>query len=173
MSDVQGKTTTKDEPCLCAQMCDAFIQMMDGQDTPEIRAALKAEANSECYMCHGEGVDHVPQTDAPELNLCNANAHLLLGTLGLPTEDIGKITLSEARRGLLRAFNRSDLSGFTREQEVLHGAPRAQEDGTVEMRPVRGVSGGLDENALRDRLERFEALIREAGERGATHIHWS
>jgi hypothetical protein len=126
------------------------------------------------------------------MNLHNANARALLAALGLATpahhcdataslesmaarselnELLGSCTLPEARRALLRARN-TDLSALERPGELVYGAPRQAEDGSIELRPLRCVSGGLDLEGLRRRLDDFERLVARAAALGAPGISW-
>lgn len=170
LSNAPGDKIRKTEPCLCTQMCGAFSAMMRGEDSPEIRASLRAEANPHCYMCHGEGVEVVTTSTAPELNLCNDNAKRLLAALGL--DDIyGEISLPEARRAIIRAKN-TNLEDLVRNEVVEYGTPRDNYDGTVEMRPLRYHSAPLTLEGLQERIERFAAFVEDSAKLGATQIYW-
>lgn len=171
-SDASGTVTEKAEPCLCAQLCDAWGSFYHGEDTPEIRAELKASAHSACPSCKGTGVETVKESDAPTLNFCNDNALRILGALGLDVDYCGSATIAEARRAVMRGRARGDLSGHVREAEVHRGAPYTREDGVVELGQARFFSSGLDEDGIRSRIERFSAFVMEAEGRGATKIWW-
>jgi hypothetical protein len=171
-SDAPFKAWLKPEPCLCAQMGWGFPAMMRGEDSAEVRANLQEECRPDCLHCKGTGIEVVEETDAPSLNLANDNAARLLAILGLPCDEDGEVTIAESRRALMRARARQDLSLFTREGKTVYGAPRAQEDGSVELRPVRAQSFGLSAEGLRDRIERFGTFVEEAAARGARTIFW-
>ncbi len=170
VSDAQ--TSTKEEPCLCAQGAECFSDAFQNGVEPH-RAELAAEAWDKCLHCKGTGVESVENDDAPSLNLGNDNAVSLLGVLGLSTDCWGQVTLPEARRAVMRARARKSLSAFERSTETLHGAPRVNDDGTVELRPIRCHGFGLTEDGLRDRVERFAYFIEVAAARRATTITWS
>jgi len=169
----ESPVSRKEEPCLCAQGAECFSDSFQNGITEAHRVELAGEAWSECLQCKGTGVETVEYDERPSLNLNNENAKLLLGALGLSTDCWGEMTLPEARRGLMRARARKSLSEFTRASETFYGAPRADENGAIELRPFRGHSGGFSEESLRDRIERFALLVDQAAEQGATKIFWS
>jgi len=172
MSDCARTTFQKVEPCLCTQCCEAFSRMFsDGEDNEAIRAELKAEANPECFSCKGSGIEMFEESDAPELNLANDNMLRLLAVLGLSVEYCGEMTLPEARRAIMRGRAR-DVSGHVRNRVERHGAPRDCGEGVVELRPLHFLDVGLDEDGIRERVERFSAFVLEAERRGATKIWW-
>jgi len=76
------------------------------------------------------------------------------------------ITLSE------RDGNNRTLSSFTREEHVEYGAPRADEDGVVELKPLRLMSMSLDEEGIARRLDNLSKFVQAATEAGATDISW-
>ncbi len=115
-------------------------------------------------------------SDPRDVNLCNANAVALLGLLGLePGEGLcGQAPLPEVRRAVIRAratFQRR-VRPFLREESVVYGRPRVNEDGTVELRPVRVWRGGIGEDYLARQLDRLEVLVEALAARGATHLAW-
>ena len=164
--------TNSDSPCLCAQMADMWVDAMDGHWSEAVKANLASEANPKCPFCKGTGIEAVRESDAPVLNLANGNAVLLLGALGLDSAPSGELSVPEARRAIIRARSRSDLTPFTREQETVYGRPRANEDGSVELRPVRLSSMGVDKERVASYIERFASLVEESADRGATTIFW-
>jgi hypothetical protein len=172
-SNVTTKTVTeKLTPCLCAQMAESFSPAMDGNFDDAVKADLAANANPACPFCHGSGVELMEESDAPSLNLANDNAMLLLQVLGLQPEFYGEMGLAQARRAVMRARSRSDLTPFTREDETVHGRPRTNEDGSVELRPLRVHTQGVTMNRLESYIDRFAAFVEESASRGATEIHW-
>ncbi len=169
VSDAQ--TSTKEEPCLCAQGAECFGDAFQNSVEPH-RAELAAEAWDKCLHCKGTGVESVENDDAPSLNLGNDNAVSLLGALGLTVDCWGEIALPEARRAVMRARARKSLSVYTRATEIVYGAPRADENGAIELRPIRSHGFGLTEDGLRDRIERFASFVEASASRGATTITW-
>jgi hypothetical protein len=118
--------------------------------------------------------------DPRAFHLNVGNAAALWPLLGLPLEDgqlvpVGEVSVPEARRAVMRARARFEhaASGLVRTAVVTYGAPRRGDDGVVELRPVRAVACGLDEEGLADRLERFSRFVEAVAERGATNIAWS
>lgn len=164
-SDCPTEFTLEEEHCLCAQMVEGW---MHGA-TPE---ALRAEADPNCAQCKGTGVEVVRRTNGPFVNWNEGNARSLFGALGIPFEPIGEVTLPEARRAVIRARARTSLDAFTRPEERVYGRP-VERDGVVELRQLRVFGMGLSVEGIGERLERFEAFLREATERGATKISWA
>jgi hypothetical protein len=151
-------------------MGEGFMAMMRGQDSAEARADLAKQADPSCPFCSGTGVENVPVMTPHMLDLANDNAERLLTALGL-SPDYGQCSIADARRALVRARNTS-LGHLTRATEIVHGAPRVQSNGTVEMRPVRVHSAGLSVEGLVERIDRFEAFVKSAAAAGATQISW-
>lgn len=163
-SDATSNKTCKEEHCLCAQFAEGWMR----DATPE---ALRAAADPKCSACGGSGVEMVIVDDRPELNVANGNARLLLAALRLDdSELIGRITLPEARRALIRA-RAGSLEPFTRQAFIEHGAPRSEGD-VVALRPVRVFAASLDEHQMAGYLDSFEALVMGAEASGAKYIHW-
>lgn len=170
-------TRTIVEPCLCAQFAECWCDVLDaapqgGALTDAQVAELAAEATPGCHSCGGTGLERRQEPVLPELSLCNTNAYALLRALGLLASPHGEAAVARVRQGLVRARNVS-LERYTREGEELYGAPRSREDGTVELRPLRMVAGGLDLAGIHDRLNRVEAVVEAHAAAGATTICWS
>ncbi len=164
-SDAPETITEVQEHCLCAQMAEGFM----GDATPE---ALRAAANAACPNCSGSGIELVPSSDGPALNLCNGNGIALLRALRLGMAYAGKISIAEARRAVIRA-RAGSLEPFARLEEKLIGRPVVRADGAIEARPVRSWDMGLSTAALAERLERFAVVVEESAKRGAKNIYWS
>lgn len=174
-SNATGYTSTaKLEPCLCAQFAQCFGDVLHGNMvTAQQRAELASQAHPDCYSCKGTGLETVETSNAPQVNFANTNAMDLLRAMGRVCPDCyGEMTLADARRGIMRALNRSDLSAFTREDEIAFGAPRDEEDGTVELKPVRMMSRGSSVADVKRRIADFQAFVEEVASRGATTITW-
>jgi len=167
-----AKTSTREEPCLCAQNAEGFGDAFRNSVEPH-RAELAREAWADCGICKGTGVESVTDDDAPRLNLNEGNAVLLLKVLDLPVDCWGEITLAEARRAVMKARSRKNLSAFERDTKAVYGAPTTDENGVVELRPLRVHSFGITEAGLRDRIERFAELVELGASRGATKITWA
>lgn len=165
-------TFTDESPCLCVQGADSFIAAMDGDLSDPVRADLKANAEPTCHICKGSGIEVNELDDRPSLNLSNANARVILRTLGIAPDDCGDLPIADARRALMRARSRGDLSPFARPEEAVHGRPRAREDGSIELRPLRLWGAALDADGIQDRIERFARLVEESASRKATLIMW-
>lgn len=165
-SDAPESAAFADEHCLCAQLAPGFM----GDAKPE---ALKAAANPRCLNCKGEGIERVPTSDAPTLNLANANAIALLRALrlgGVEGDLVGSCSIPEARRAVIRAGS-GDVSRFARPEAIEHGKPRS-EGNVVIARPIRSWDMGLSAEGLRARLDDFASLVEECAARGATIINW-
>ena len=115
--------------------------------------------------------------DPRNVNLANLNARAFLAFLDLQDqrEDLyGEAPIPEVRRAIMRAratFHQR-AHAFVRRSEIVHGSPRVNHDGTVELRPVRVWVGGIDEEYLMRQLDRLGVLVGELAERGATHLGW-
>lgn len=164
--------------CLCAQDAPSWAYPLP-ELTPELKAELRSHADPYCLRCAGTGLkrDEIP---ALELNLCNANARALLELLGgLGGSELGgTCPVPEARRAVMGARARFDRLApeLTREPEVLRSKRAVVEGDDGVARFVggteRGVVGGLDEEGLRDRLERFARFVEQASDAGARSILW-
>jgi hypothetical protein len=116
--------------------------------------------------------------DPRGVNWCNGNAVILLDLLGLEGDEngslYGEVTVADARRAILRARATLDRRGpaLERAPTVSYGAPRLADDGTIELRPIRSWSSGLDVAGMRTRVDAFERCVNALVERGATHITW-
>jgi hypothetical protein len=115
--------------------------------------------------------------DPRNVNLANLNARAFLVFLGVQDQReglYGEVPIPEVRRAIIRAratFHQRARS-FVRGSEIVHGKPRVNHDGTVELRPVRVWVGGIDEEYLMRQLDTLEVLVGELAERGATHLGW-
>jgi len=122
-----------------------------------------------------DGVSYCRPFPDLEANWHNGGARAVLDLLGLASPYLaGECTIANARRAVIRAratFARK-APQLTQEPQVIHGRPRERQDGTVELRPVRAVIGGIDEASLVRRLEQFADLTERAAERGAEVLTW-
>lgn len=113
---------------------------------------------------------------ASRLNLNNANGRAFIAFLGFdPGEGPdGSVTVAEMRRAIMvaRATFERRVSDYTRETAVTYGAPRVNDDGTVELRPARFIDCGIDQDYLARRLEQLATLVENLAANGATHITW-
>lgn len=172
-SNVATETLTKEAtPCLCSQMAELWSDAMHGTWNDAVREDLKREANPSCPFCKGTGIEMREESDAPTLNLSNEGTLLLFKALGLNHDLTGDLPIPEARRAIMRARSRSDLSPFTCGPEVKYSAPRTEEDGSVVLRPLRLYSPGVDTNRMASFITRFANFVEAAVTRGATTIHW-
>lgn len=104
--------------------------------------------------------------DPAYLNWHAGSAHALFLLLGLsPGEDqYGECTMPEARRGVMRAratFEKK-AGGLTREYSDTQRPGQA-----------RFIQGGLDEDGLALRLDRFERFLNIIAAKGAVSIYWA
>lgn len=90
-----------------------------------------------------------------------------------PTE--GCISIHEARRAIWAAKARFERLApqHAFETEVIHGEPRVDEDGVIELRPVRAIIGGLDLAGIERRFGELCQFIDDATAAGATDISWA
>jgi hypothetical protein len=171
-SDATAETiTVKTEACLCAQGAESWTTDLTGASS-EVLADLRAHADPACYLCKGTGVETREDSDKPYVNWANGNAYRMLEVLGLLVDDWGEIPLAAARRAVIRATSRSDVSAFARTEERFYGKPRLAEDGTVELRPLRVFAKGLLVDDIQERITQFAEFVQESEKRGATKISW-
>ena len=133
---------------------------------PEFFASVDLDVDDPCFV-----------------NWCNGNAGILFDLLGLGRGSSspafegdlhGEAPLADVRRAIVRARATLDRRGpaLARPEVTLYGAPRVLPDRTVELRPLRLLSMGLDVEGMRTRLDAFERCVNALTERGATHITW-
>jgi hypothetical protein len=115
-------------------------------------------------------------SDPRNFNLSNMNGRAFLDFLGLESEDgpCGEASIADMRRAIFRAVNTFDraIKPFTRETVTEYGTHRVNDDGTVELRPIRVVEFGIDESYFAQRLAQLATLVEALAARGATHITW-
>jgi len=121
-------------------------------------------------------VDEQDWEDPRQLNMCNSNARALLGLLGFDMGDgFGEVTVPEMRRAIVKAratFDRQ-APNFTRETRTVMGRRPSTENGkVVELQP-RMVDIGIDEQYLKEKLDKLSVLVEALAEKGATHIVWT
>lgn len=104
--------------------------------------------------------------DPAYLNMNSANGRAFLEFLGIEPgpEPCGEVTMSEARRAVMRAratFERT-VGAHTRE-------------GSDTKRPgkVRVIEGGIGPEYFKLRLDSFEAFLNVVAEQGAISIYWA
>jgi len=107
-----------------------------------------------CGYCR-DGVEEVWESPAPEVNLANGNARIVLDVLGCPVEDglYGSFpveTLPEVRRRIVRALN------------VSQGRHERPESDTRKPGQARVFVQGLDQEGIRERLRRLDAVLAYA-----------
>lgn len=146
--------------------------MMSGEDSAEIRQDLATSANPSCPLCQGKGIEHVEDDNLPMFNVSNEMAKVLLALFHLEGMD-GSMSLAEARRGIMRARSKSDISEYVVPEDRVYGKPVVREDGTVELRPLRMLSFGVSSDRILDRLQAFINFVEESAHLGATTISWS
>jgi len=138
------------------------IKMSDGQEFEVPTTVLEADYDGKFF-----------------LNLSNDNARAFLSMLGNAVKMafdpcIGDMEIAIARRAIMviRATFTNIVGSYTRDTSVIHGSPRVNADGTVELLPVRCYEQGIDSDYFERRLSTFASLVEAAAERGATHITW-
>lgn len=176
-SDLERDIEEKLEPCLCAQGAEGWSDFYEGRDTPEIRYNLKQQADPKCSWCKGVGIEVVAhEIGVPSLNLSNRNAEVLFNILGVNpfTENgfIGAMTISEARRAIMRAQSRDNLDRFILPERREYGKPTERTPGVVDMKPLRIYESGLTEEKIQAYIKRFADFVIEVSRRGATKIVW-
>lgn len=100
------------------------------------------------------------------LSFSLANARAVFGLLMLPFDGAyGECTMPEARRAIMQARARFERNAPAHTREGGEEPPRSN-------RP-RVIRGGLDEDGLRERLDRFEAFVDTMARMGADRLVWS
>ena len=107
----------------------------------------------------------------------NVNARSVLTLLGLVKvggDLAGEISIPEARRAVMRARATFDrvASRLIRYGKVQYSPPRANEDGSVEIRPLRYVEPAVGTEYLARQIDRFEKYVEHVAKKGATHVSW-
>ena len=113
-----------------------------------------------CGSCQ-EGIMQERVSDAPELNLNNGNAAIVIRVLGLDPPDMwGKLAteqLPAIRRRIMYLRNRPlALASYARETADTRRPGQC-----------RVVCGGIDAQVILDRLERLDAVLAWAQERNS------
>jgi hypothetical protein len=98
------------------------------------------------------------------LNFNIGNAAAVLALLQLPDDrGYGTCTMPEARRAIMQARARFERN-----------APPLTRSTTDTKKPGRArvISGGIDEQGLKDRLDRFEEFVNTMDRMGADTLYW-
>lgn len=112
-------------------------------------------------------------------NFHNAGGAVIIHILSEATDRAldtvsGQVTIHEALRALMAAGHLFDRLApqHVVEPSVVHGAPRTNEDGTVELRPVRLIDCGLSLEGIERRFDELVSFVDLAAQAGATDISW-
>lgn len=146
------------EPCLCTQMDERFSQWFrHGPGAPE---EIRAAASPECYMCSGTGTEGVTLPTIPELNLANVNAAALLEAMGIKQDYYhGEMTVTQARRGIIRARNTAFAVPEKPAWSSVFGGARV-------------IGGEVTRESILDRVNRFAHFVDTVSKLGAKKIVW-
>jgi len=150
---------------------DEMLRSNNPEEVEEIKNKLEEYAHGDCRYCGGSGVHITKVRRETEINLSNSNAMAILEVLGIKPDYDGSISLPEAKRALMKAKSRSSLKKFERPEEILT-RPREIEEGVTELHSPYFYGQGLSESDIKERLEKFEKLIKEAEANGAKNILW-
>ena len=121
--------------------------------------------DNRCGYC-ADGLEEQVTSPAPDLNLANGNAAVVLAVLGIPSADVelyGSLAgddIASTRRRIVRALN-VDLTVYERANDAGMG-PR---------RGARVITQGLDTEGIRERLTRLDAVLAYAQANGH-EVHW-
>ena len=103
-----------------------------------------------CGYC-ADGLEEKIESPAPEINLANGNARVILEIVGLPVGDLyGSLSpesMPKVRRNIVRALN-GQLGAYERPSSDTHA------DGCA-----RVMVQGLDAEGIRERLKRLDAVL--------------
>ena len=129
-----------------------------------------------CRWCKGSGKTKEFVTTAPEMNVANRNASVILDLLGLPNEDSGTIyheDLPELRRKIIRLINSDAAEKSAIAPTTDRGELRRQkvtgDDGVTSIVATRGptmMDGGLKVQQVEGYLTRLLNMVTYAQEHG-------
>lgn len=123
----------------------------------ECNCVWNCPPNPDCPECKGTG-KVVFRNSRWEVNLCNANFAAIFAALGLPHEEYGEID----GRALLRAIESYFPGLAVREsRRYRSGELMGGEEGTGALH----IEMGLDEEAVRIRLDKIREIAEEAARR--------
>lgn len=118
-----------------------------------------------CGYCE-DGFDLVAVSPAPDLNVANETARVLLATLGLPCDDLwGCLT-----PGRIPAVRREIVRALSSDRPELRAVAGAVYGGLGTGRPLV-IDAGVSSDRIRDRLARLDAVLAWAQTHGMT-IAW-
>ena len=104
---------------MCAQDAPTWCDQEPNWDE------LREHAHEGCFMCKGSGASEHMESEAPSINMANANWRDITELLGLGREEGGSIAPSDAPTILRRALNAVNVSGhaarFARDEVVEQG----------------------------------------------------
>lgn len=146
--------------CLCAQFAPTWDMDLAHCDL----AVLRAHALPTCHICAGTGVES-GSLGYLSINLCNANAVVLLRMLQLPTDVLhGTMAMPEVRRAIMRARALFETLApqLTRDESLSYGHDHS----------VRVVRYGLDVTGIRRHVETLHDLILQGIQAEADHLTW-
>jgi hypothetical protein len=147
--------------------------------------ALDATRPQSFTCSDGEVLTHPSRVELPDWewggpNFHNAGGAAIVRILAEATGTVldtvqDSISIHEARRALWAAQARFEQLALkhTFEGEIVHGEPRTDEDGVVELRPVRVINCGLDMAGIERRFGELCRFIDDAVSAGATDISWA
>ena len=172
----------REEPCLCAQASDAWVNVLDainaGRDVAtDDHADVMLAADTACPSCRGTGFEIVP-VRGPEVSWSNDTTVRIFALLGWradgPDGLVGYLTLPVAQRDLAFARRRLESGVRVVEREAQVGPLRAIDD-DHEMACVgpRFRSAGLGHAGMAERLDALERVLDDAATFGCTEVAWS
>lgn len=115
------------------------------------------DPNWKCPACGGKGYLEYEESEAPSLNLANANARAILELVGLSTEECGRLTTDQiagTRQQILRGLNSSRSRQSAVREEITLGG----ED------TCKVICCGYTDEQVQDRLTRFDKVLAYAQE---------
>lgn len=137
--------------------------------------AFQALNVNETETAHGHTFPkRVPCPACEDLSIAYSTAAAVFGYLGLAVSpEFGEIELPRLRRAIIAARARGGAERFERSEFEEPGAPRANADGTIELRPPRFFRAGLDADGILVRVAILERIAVAATAAGATHLSWA
>jgi len=179
-----------DTGCLCSQLDPTWDMYLEGSDME----SLARSADPKCPWCNGTGVQpgyHPPA----QKDFANANARDLLYLMGLagapvhrPLDEIvvsccnsdqpfdmyGNLSVPDMRQHIMvaRATFDNKVEWLVHDEEKLYGKPYKDEEGVIQMRPLRVVAPEKTADQIKERLESLASFVEAVARQGATVIRW-
>lgn len=138
----------------------------------------KVQDGMPCEYCHGKGTYIDDECEGPELNVANANAHLICNMLGAEWDESGVVynkDIPAALQTLIKIKNsKGGVDAHTRPDEVIGGEMRVNRDGPVPSigRGATIHSMGVDASRVMAYVDKLIELFKYAKDHNM-HVSWA